>query len=166
MSINKELESLYFHDSCLRGINLSFSDGKARSCVIDIDYYNWDGNEKARKISPNEPWKTRRLLLNFGFLAHIEFSAPDLFNRAHDLDEAKIGHELSVFEEQCKKFKSEFPNGQHPLESGEVVSIRFTTQNSSDTESGYLWVVGNEVTITWDDEDVRVGQTHFSIENA
>lgn len=167
MSINKQLESLHFHDSNLRGINVSFSDGNARSCTLDIDYYNWEGNQEARKASPNAPWQWRRLILKFGYLAHIEFSAPDLVNRAQDLDEAEMSYGLSSFEDEYKRFKAEFPSGRYPLfESGEMVSIRFTTQNYSDIGSGYLWVVGNDVSVEWNDSDVLVRQIHFPIKNA
>lgn len=167
MSINKELGSLHFHDSNLRGINVSFSDGNARSCTLEIDYYNWEGNQKARKASPNAPWKWRQLVVKFGYLAHIEFSAPDLVNRAQDLDEAEMGYGLSSFEDGHKRFKAEFPRGRYPLfESGEVVSIRFTTQNYSNTGAGYLWIVGNDVSVEWRDSDVLEGQIHFPIENA
>lgn len=167
MSINNELENLYFHDSTLRGINVSFSDGNARSCVLDIDYYNWEGNQKVRESLPNEPWKWRRLILKFGYLAHIEFSAPDLMNRAQDLDDAELGYAISTFEDEYKKFKLEFPRGKSPLfENGEVISIRFTTQNYSSSDSGYLWVVGNDVSITWEDADTLVGQIHIPIQNA
>lgn len=166
MSINKELESLHFHDSNLRGIDVSFSDGNARSCTVDIDYYNWEGNQETKKASSNAPWKWRRLILKFGYLAHIEFSAPDLVNRAQDLDEAEMGYGLSSFEDEYKRFKKEFPRGRYPLfERGEVVSIRFTTQNYSNTGSGYLWVLGNDVSVEWKDSDVLVGQIHFPIEN-
>lgn len=167
MSINKELEKLYFHDSSLRAINLSFSDGDARSCVLNIDYYNWEGNQKIRESAANAPWKWRRLILKFGYLAHIEFSAPDLVNRAQDLDEAVLGFAISDFEDQYQQFKLEFPRGKYPLfESGEVVSIRFTTQNYASKDSGYLWVVGNDVSIEWDDADTLVGQIHIPIQNA
>ena len=167
MSINKTLENLCFHDSSLRGINLSFSDGNVRSCVLDIDYYNWEGNQKIRGAKPNEPWKWRRLILKFGYLAHIEFSAPDLVNSAQILDEAELGYSISAFEDDYKTFKLEFPKGKYPLfESGEVISIKFTTQNYSSRDSGYLWIVGNHVSIEWEDAERRVEQIYIPIQNA
>jgi hypothetical protein len=115
---------------------------------IEIDYYDWEGNAKRRADDVNEVWLTRRLRLSLGFLAHIEFSAPDLVNRAHDIDEAEAGYRLSTFQAKYAAFKREFPHGFYPLfeDESEVISLRFSTQN---WRLSYLsWRTGPEFDIS------------------
>jgi hypothetical protein len=110
MSVVSKLQALNFHDSRLAEVSLSFSERNARSCLIEIDYYDWEGNAKRRAGDANEVWLTRRLQLSFGFLAHIEFSAPDLVNRAQDIAEAeadeisqRLDKDWSTSEEELSK---------------------------------------------------------------
>ena len=110
-------------------------------------------------------WQTKRLTIAFGFLAAIEFSAPDLVNRAQEIDAAEVGYRLDWFKEQHTAFKGEFPSGKYPLfdDGSEVVSIRFNTQNNDDDSSGYFWIVGSQVELSTVPETTVVGQTHFAL---
>jgi len=168
MSIVSKLQALNFHDSRLAEVSLSFSERNARSCLIEIDYYDWEGNAKRRADDASEVWLTRRLRLSFGFLAHIEFSAPDLVNRAQDIDEAEVGYRLSTFQAKYAAFKREFPHGFYPLfeDESEVISLRFSTQNNDEHSSGSLWVVGSRVELEWLNTPSHAGQIHFPIADA
>ena len=86
MAIQEKLQSLDFHDSALSTVSIQFSDGNTRSCTLLIDYYDWEGNSQRRELNPAAEWAWRRLQITFGYLAHIEFSAPDFVNRAQDID--------------------------------------------------------------------------------
>ena len=88
--IRKELEKLEFHDSVFRGIGIFFSDGISRGCKIQIDYYDWERNEARRKADPSSEWVWKALTIKLGYLAHFEYSAPDLLNRAQDIDELEV----------------------------------------------------------------------------
>jgi hypothetical protein len=168
MSVVSELQALNFHDSRLVEVGLSFPGGNARACVIDIDYYDWEGNAKRRADDANAAWLTKRLRLSFGFLAHIEFSAPDLVNRAQDFDEAEVGYCLSTFQARYAAFKREFPHGFYPLfeDGSEVISLRFSTQNNDEHKSGSLWLVGSKVELEWLAAPRHAGQIHFPISDA
>src|SRR5258706_12607400 len=168
MSVVNKLQALNFHDSRLVEISLSFSEDSARTCLLDIDYYDWEGNAKRRADDANAAWLTKRLRISVGFLAHIEFSAPDLVNRAQDLDEAEVGYCLSRFQAKYAAFKSEFPQGFYPLfeDGSEVISLRFSTQNNDEHTSGSLWIVGNKVELEWLTAPRRAGQIHFPISHA
>ena len=133
--------------------------------MIDIDYYDWEGNAKRRADDGDAAWLTKRLRLAFGFLAHIEFAAPDLVNRAQDLDKAEVGYCLSSFQAKYTAFKRGFPHGSYPLfeDGSEVISLRFSTQNNDEHTAGFLWVVGSKVEIEWLTSPRRAGQIHFPI---
>jgi hypothetical protein len=168
MSVVSTLQALNFHDSRLVEVSLSFSEGSTRACLIDIDYYDWEGNAKRRVDATNAAWLTKRLRLSFGFLAHIEFSAPDLVNRAQDLDEAEVGYCLLNFQTKYTAFKREFPHGFYPLfeDGSEVISLRLSTQNNDEHTSGFLWLVGSKVKLEWPTAPRHAGQIHFPISHA
>ncbi len=88
MSVVSSLKDLNFHDSRLVSVGLSFPGGNDRTGLLDIDYYDWEGNAQRRADDANATWLTKRLRLSFGFLAHIELSAPHLVNRAQDIDQS------------------------------------------------------------------------------
>lgn len=168
MSVASKLQALHFHDSRLVELVLWFPEGNARRCLIDIDYYDWEGNAKRRAADPKATWLTKRLRLSFGFLAHIAFSAPDLVNRGADIDEAEVGYGLLTFQAKYAAFKREFPQGVYPLfeDGSEVISLRFSTQNSDENSSGSLWIVGCKVEMEWLAEPRHAGQMHFPIADA
>ena len=168
MDVTAVLEALYFHDSLLRTISVSFSDGNRKSCLLDIAYYDWEGNKERRSLDPKSPWQWRRLQIAFGYLAHIEFSAPDLINRAQDIDSLEIGSGLPAFRQAYETFKRDFPRGRYPLfENGaEAISLKFNTQNNSDSGTGFLWVVGTEIELKWLSSDRLEGQIHIPLADA
>ena len=96
LAIQEELQSLNFHDSALGTVSIKFSSGNARSCSLLIDYYDWEGNSKRRQLQPAAQWAWKRLKITFGYLAHIEFNAPDLVNRAQDIDSLELGYGIEA----------------------------------------------------------------------
>jgi hypothetical protein len=165
MSVVSSLKDLNFHDSRLVSVGLAFPGGNDRTGLLDIDYYDWEGNAQRRADDASATWLTKRLRLSFGFLAHIELSAPDLVNRAQDIDQAEVDYRLSSFQAGYAAFKREFPHGSYPLfEDGcEVLSIRFTTQNYDASTAGFLWLVGGKVELEWLTTPRHAGQIHFPI---
>lgn len=168
MSVISKLQALNFHDSRLVEIRLSFNDPNLRLCVIEIDYYDWEGNASRRKEDANAVWLSRRLRISIGFLAHIEFNAPDLVNRAHDIDQVEVGYGLPAFQSRYAAFKREFPKCSYPLfeDGSEVVSLRFLTQNYEENQSGSFWIVGGMVDLEWLSAPRHTGQLHIPITNA
>ena len=168
MNISEQLRALNFHDATLVSVHLMFGEDSGRSAVVELDYYDWEGNQERREEQPEAPWLTKRLSISFGFLAHIEFSAPDLVNRAQDIDFAEIGYGLATFEERRANFKRQFPKGSYPLfdGTGEVLSLRLTNQNNDEESTGFLWVVGNEVRLSWSQPSSGRGQTHVPLRDA
>ena len=167
-AIQEELRALDFHDSALSVVSVYFSNGNGRSCVILIDYYDWEGNLKRREEEPAAEWTWKRLKITFGYLAHIEFSAPDFVNRAQDILSLTLGHGIESLRDAHTNFKSEFPQGTFPLfdDDNEVVSARFSTQNFGDDAEGYLWVAGSRVRLEWLGSGELVGQAHIPIADA
>ena len=161
----EQLKSLHFHDSTLVGIGIQFSLGNNRSCEVLLDYYDWEGNNSRRAIDPKAAWLSKRLRISIGFLAHFEFSAPDLVNRAQDIDRIELGYEIDRFQKLRDRFKNSFPHGTFPLfdDGSEVISIRFITQNTDDDSEGYLWLVGNNVQVSWFESINTECQHHFPI---
>lgn len=168
MSINEQLASLNFHDSVLVSVSLAFGEAKQRSCVVELDYYDWEGNGARRAADAASAWCTKRITVRFGFLAHVAFSAPDLVNRAQDIDKVEIGFGLEAFKERYTRYKQEFPRGHYPLFEGqsEVVSARFATQNNDQDSEGYLWLVGTEVQLGWGQCSSASGQRHVPLRDA
>ncbi len=165
MSIGEQLRALNFHDSSLVSFHVSLGPGSQRTLTVELDYYDWEGNSLRRTTDPHAAWQTKRLTIAFGFLAAIEFSAPDLVNRAQEIDTAEVGYRLDWFKEQHTAFKGEFPRGGYPLfdDGSEVVSIRFSTQNNDDESFGYFWIVGSQVELSIGPETAVGGQTHFAL---
>ena len=168
MAIKEKLQSLDFHDSALSTVAIQFSNGNVRSCTLLIDYYDWEGNSKRRELNPAAEWTWKRLQITFGYLAHIEFSAPDFVNRAQDIDSLELGYGIQALKEKHLKFKSDFPKGTFPLfdDGSEVISARFTTQNFGDETEGYLWVAGSQVRVDWLETGSLIGQVHIPIADA
>lgn len=165
MSVLTELSALNFHDSELKSVTLTFGEKTERSCVVEVNYYDWEGNSQRRAVDSKSEWVTRRIRITFGFVAHIEFSAPDLVNRPNALDEVQLGWGLEAFEQKYADFKRQFPRGSYPLfqDGSEVVSFRALTQNNDDERDGYIWVVGTNVRLENLAEWGRAGQIHIPI---
>ena len=164
----EELESLEFHDSVFRSIEIFFSDGNSRGCQIQIDYYDWEGNEARRKANPSSEWVWKALTITLGYLACFEYSAPDLLNRAQDIDELQFDHELDGLRKQEEKQKRLFPKSRSPLfdSKGPALSLKFLTENGDEESQGYVLVVGSEVTLEWGSFDSYTGQTHIPVDDA
>jgi hypothetical protein len=166
-SIRAEIERLSFHDSIFRSIALLFSNGHARSCRLSIDYYDWEGNERRRQQHPNAVWQWRSLEVSFTYLAHFEYSAPDLLNRPQDIDRIEFDHLLEVLRVNEDKLRGQFSGYRSPLFDGESepLSLKFMTQNSSADREGFVLVVGSGCQLHWDTYLPLVGQIHIPIED-
>ena len=164
----KELENLEFHDSVFRSIGIFFSDGNSRGCKIQIDYYDWEGNEERRKTNPSSEWVWKALTITVGYLAHFEYSAPDLLNRAQDIAELQFDQDLDRLRKQEEKQKRQFSQYQSPLfdSKGTALSLNFLTENGDDQSQGHVLVVGSDVTLDWGSFDSYVGQTHIPVDDA
>ena len=164
MSIREQLRALNFHDTNLLSFRVSFGSGKERNATVDLEYYDWEGNSLRRATDPHAAWRTKRLTIAFGFLATLEFSGPDLVNRAQSIDTAEVDYRLDWFKERRDAFKLEFPRGTYPIfdDGSEVVSLRFSTQNNDDDSCGYFWIAGSQVQLS-EGTETSVGQTHFAL---
>lgn len=163
----KDFESLDFHDSVFRSIEIFFSDGNARGCKIEIDYYDWEGNLARRKTDSSSEWTWKALTITFGYLAHFEYSMPDLLNRAQDIYELQFDHKLDELRAKEERQRHQFSEYKSPLfdAEGEALSLKFVSENGDEQSLGYILVVGSDVTIEWNSFDSFVGQTHFPIED-
>ena len=157
----EEMNALNFHDSCFRSVEMLFSSDSTRSCNIVIDYYNWEGNQGEVK-----PWKGRKLTIKVGMLAHAEFYAPDVLNRSHDIDMVQFTNEFERFRPAYDTAHKSFAAYRSPLFDTPQgpIAMRFCTQNW-DSDSGYLLIIGTDISLAWDDADVLIGQTHIPIKN-
>jgi hypothetical protein len=163
-----ELEDLEFHDSVFRSIEIFFSDGNSRGCKLQIDYYDWEGNEARRKDDPSSEWEWKSLTITFGYLAHFEYSAPDLLNRAQDIYELQFDHELERLRHREEKQKRQFSKYRSPLfdSKGKALSLKFVTENGDEESQGYILVVGSDVRLEWGGFDSYIGQTHIPADDA
>jgi hypothetical protein len=164
-SVKSELEKLRFHDSCFRSIQLQFSNNRDRSCILQIDYYDWEGNEARRQQSPTAEWVWKSLTIHFGYVAVFEYSTLDLLNRAQDIDRIEFDHQLKEWKIKEQNLLKQFSGYRSPLfgDKREPVSIKFMTQNCDDNSEGYVLVVGSDVKISWENFSSFVGQTHIPI---
>jgi hypothetical protein len=161
--IRSELGKLNFHDSCFRSIQLHFSSGQERSCLLLIDYYDWEGNGARQQQSPTAAWTWKSLTISFGYLAVFEYSAPDLLNRAQEISEVEYDYRLEELKVKEQNLAKKFSGYHSPLfeGNGEPVSIKFITQNCDENSEGYILVVGCDVKISWGSFHPLVGQIHI-----
>lgn len=160
-----ELARLNFHDSVFQSIELLFSSGSARSCRLQIDYYDWEGNYARRESDPQAAWQWRSLEVCFGYLAHFEYSTPDLLNRPQDIDRIEFDHQLTELragEQWARDLSSGYRSPLFDADGGPL-SVRFITQNSSLDREGFVLVVGSACRIRWNVRPTLVGQTHIPI---
>ena len=164
-TVLEELQKLRFHDSSFRTVELNFSDVRTRSCRLQIDYYDWEGNEIRRKQTPNAQWEWKSLVIDFGYVAVFEYSAPDLLNSAKEIDTVEFGHRLEELRSQEQDLLKQFSGYRSPLfnDKSEPISIKFITQNWDESSPGYFLVVGSEVKISWGSFAPLVGQIHIPI---
>lgn len=154
------LQALNFHDSCLRDVTLSFSSGNARKCSLSIDYYNWEAN------TDGKPWRWRQLVITFGSVAYLEFTSPDVLNRAQDIHDIDFTDDFERFRPAHDKTLIECPKYRSPLFDTDQgpIAMKLQTQNSDWLGTGgHLLVIGSNVQLEWDDDDVLEGQTHIPI---
>jgi hypothetical protein len=166
--VRAELERLFFQESAFRSIELLFSSGHARSCRLLIDYYNWEGNERRRQSDPQAPWQWRSLEISFGYLAHFEYSAPDLLNRPQDIYCVEFDSLLNELRISEDRQRNQFPGYRSPLfdsPSGPL-SLRFLTHNGRERREGFVLVVGSGCQLRWDARPAPVGQIHIPVEGA
>lgn len=163
MKIKEQIENLNFHDSEFREKRIQLT-GPDTTCIVDLDYYNWEGNEGNQA---GDPWKWKRLLMKFNFMGHIEYSLPDLVNGAKFIYDIEIDYNLDRFIEARDKLKKDFPLAKYPLfkENEETISIKFNVCNWDDHDNGFIWIVGSGVELEWIDDDTSQGQTHIPIKS-
>jgi len=163
----KELAALDFYDSVFKNIEIFFSDGNSRGCKIQIDFYDWEGNQAKRETDSSSEWTWKALTITFGYLAHFEYSMPDLMNRAQDIYELQFDYELERLRAIEEKQRQEFPQRQSPLfnTESEALSLKFVSENEDEENQGYILVIGSDVTLEWGGFDSYVGQTHFPIDD-
>lgn len=153
-----------FHDSIIREIRVGFSCPDQRVCLLDIDYYNWEENECGKE------WKWKRLKIHFGYLAALEFSAPDMINCAHEIDHLITGEDLDELKIESDRVKRSFPKARIPLfdSDSEPVSLKFMTENGAEMKEGYkegyVKIIGSEVILEWVENDTLIGKTHIPID--
>ncbi len=149
MAVKDQLKKLEFHDSYIKAVNFVFSP--LPSCVLNIHYYNWEVTNEALsqpktpgiKAIPSE-WK--QLILRFDFLAHIEYSEPDLINSIGSINDVTFDYGLDKFEKEYAAVKQRFPLSKYPILEADIetISIKFETHSN-----GYLWIVGSGVSLEW-----------------
>ncbi len=165
-TVLEELQGLCFHDSCFRSIELHFSDtSDARSCRLNINYYDWEGNAARKNQTPNAQWEWKSLVIDFGYVAVFEYSAPDLSNSADAIDDVEFGNRVEELKCKEEALLKEFSGYCSPLFNDKVepVSIKFLMQNGDENSEGYILVIGSEVKISWGSFPARVGQVHFPL---
>lgn len=151
MTVKNQLEKLEFHDSFLKAINVVFSPKP--SCILNIDYYNWEmvnktlasqSTAKGKIVAIDSEYK--QLVIKFDFLAHIEYSEPDLINSIGSITCITLDYGLDRFEKEYAAVKQRFPLCKYPIleEGAETISIKFDTHSN-----GYVWIVGSGVSMEW-----------------
>ncbi len=165
LSVRKELERLHFHDSVFRCIEILFSERSDRRCRIHIDYYDWEGNEARQENDPSAEWLWKALTIEFGYLAHFEFSAPDHLNRAQDIDALEFDHEFERLRRRETWFRKTCPAYESPLFGAHVepLSLKFLSSNGIKDEQGHILVIGSMAQLIWNGFEPAVGQTHFPL---
>lgn len=128
---------------------MTFDDGPKRTCALEIAYYDWEGNAERRADDAVRSWRTRTLILRFGFLAAFDYSTPDLIGRALVVDRLVLGDGLEALIAQEEAQAARYPGYRSHLLGRDVVSIKLLTHNWSDTDQGYLLVIGADCSVTW-----------------
>ena len=104
-------------------------------------------------------------MIDFGYVAVFEYSAPDLLNSAQEIDEVEFGDRLEELKIKELGLLKQFPGYRSPLfqGEGEPVSIKFVTQNADEKSQGYVLVIGSDVKLGWGGFAPLAGQTHIPI---
>lgn len=159
-----ELARLDLHDSVLLRLELSCA-GRVRRCVLDVDYYDWEGNGARRRLEPDAPWQWRALRIRFGRLAALEYSMPGVPSRAIEIDRAELGHGLAALEAHERAMAARYPAYVSPLldAAGPPVSLSLFTHDWDDTTQGAVRIIGADVTLEWDVFPASRGEQHVPI---
>ena len=159
------LKSLRFHDSEITRVELTFASGCGRSAVLDLLYYDWEGNAARRELDPSSSWQWRALRIHFAYLAVFEYSADDLINSANQIDIVEWGQGLAPVIAREQALAKQFTGYKSPLllDLARVVSMKLATHNSSETKEGYFLLIGTDVTVSWDAFPSPQGQIHIPL---
>ena len=160
-NISDKLSELNFHDSEIESF---FIDSKRR-CTLIINYYNWEGNQEE-----NASWKWKKLKITFGFIAVLEWNAPDFINTplVFEIFDIRLDEKLQELYEIEKSKKTRNPKYKSPLfvKAKNHLSITFLINSFDDginEEYGYLRLIGSDIDLEWIDEGCYEGQIHIPI---
>jgi hypothetical protein len=159
-NLKDNLMNLNFHDSEIRKVEVVTCNGNERKCILLIDYYNWENNEK-----PNSNWQWRKLQITFDFLSHIEWYVPDLVNRHSDILDVEFDCKIEELYLCERKLKEKYPKYVSPifdLAKG-YLSIKFNLSNFDDVtgKQAYLLLIGSSVKLEWLTNECRQGSIHI-----
>ena len=159
------LQTLNFHDSEILRVELTFASEGGRSAILDLHYYDWEGNAARREVEPHSPWQWRSLRIQFAYLAVFEYSGDDLINRANEIDTVEWGHGLAPIIAREQALSQQFTGYESPLlsDAARVVSMRVATHNASETKEGYFLLIGTDVTMSWDVFPARHDEIHIPL---
>jgi hypothetical protein len=162
LSTQDALQALNFHDSEIMRVELNFASGHGRSATLDLHYYDWEGNAARREVQPNSPWLWRALRIQFAYVAVFEYAADDLINSANVIDTVEWGQGLAPILAREKNVSKQFTRYESPLlvDASRIVSMKFATQNFSESREGYFLIIGTDVTVSWDAFTAPRGQVH------
>jgi hypothetical protein len=161
------LRTLNFHDSEILRVDLSFTPRRGRSGVLDLNYYDWEGNAARRQNEPHAPWQWRTLRIDFAYLAVFEYSAEDLVNAPNEIATVEWDHGVAPLVAREEALAKQFTGYKSPLlvDPARLVSMKFLTQNYSETKEGYFLFIGVDVKTVWDAFPAPHGQIHVPIKS-
>ncbi|MGI1659460.1 MAG: hypothetical protein ACRKFN_10820 [Desulfitobacterium sp.] len=135
------MEKLYFHDSQLESVSFN----SERQCELTINYYNWEGNKEC-----SGTWSWKKIRIKFGYIAVMEWNAPDLKNDCSSILEVKYDEDLDKLYELEVDTKRTYAEYQSPLfdDVRNFLSMTFYLSNFKEglkEDFGYLKVIGSNV---------------------
>lgn len=158
-NLKDKLINLNFHDSEIEKVEV-VTNGNERKCILVIDYYNWENNEKS-----NSNWQWRKLQITFDFLSHIEWYVPDLVNRNSDILGVEYDCKIEELYLHEIKLKEKYPGYVSPIFETDkgYLSIKFNLSNFDDVtgKQGYLLLIGSSVNFEWLTKECRQGKIHI-----
>jgi hypothetical protein len=148
-NFNETLDMYNFHDSLVNSIVFEpCTDEGLRKLVIDIDYYNWEGNDES-----NDTWTKKKLLFKIEHCILLRYEFPNLMSRhGSEINDIELKNDdVERINNFHNKFKTDKCYNDFPDKEFEnCFSVKFHTHSSYapygekifEETGGYLWVAG------------------------
>jgi hypothetical protein len=166
-NFNAVIDQYNFHDSIITKINFDpCADGLLRNLILEIDYYNWEGNYNA-----NAEWTWKKMLFEIEHCFLLRYEFPNIIENGQEISHVELyDSDIQMIESYYDRNKKNiYYNVLKDKTFENCLSVNFFTHGSDSFEPifgepiGFLKLAGFNGRIETTISNERQGAIHIPV---